>query len=606
MTNLHSQSVHDRSQWPRWSRRHSSQLWLLIVWIAIGAVLRFANLAAKSPWTDEFATLVFSLGHSFETIPLDQLITIDQLLEPLQPDTSTLSDVARYLSTEDVHPPLYFGLAHLWLQLFAPESGLVSLWAARALPALLGVLSIPAMYGLGLLTLRSHLIAQLAAAFMAVSPYGVYLAQEARHYTISIVWVIASLACCGMALRCIQRQRPLAWMAVLAWVIVNSLGVATHFFFLLTLAAETVALIAVGIVQHGRSLSQWLSPPWPRIYLAMAGTAAGIAVWIPFWLTIRSREITQWIQSDDGFNILSLINPLFQAAAAWVTMVLLLPVESSNLPIAIAAGGAMIVVFLWMVPLLWRGFRQQRRQTPEPVAFLGVTSFVFGAIALFFIITYGFGADLTRGARYSFVYFPGVILLLAGSLAACWQRSEPWGQGKGTKLDKDDLDKNDTETRSAIADSILRGYGKYAVIALWLVGLAGGLTVSHNLGYRKYYRPEQLVGQIQQISDAPVVIATTQSTLVHIGEMMGVAWQVQSDAALRFLLAHEQALPCEENCQATDTLESTVTNLAEPTDVWLVNFDAPVDLADQCTLDNAPPKVIYGYRYQVYHCHAET
>lgn len=595
----------------RWSHHYLFQLALLLAWMVIGVALRFANLAAKAPWTDEFATLVFSLGHSFETVPLDQLITPDQLLEPLQVDAASLSNVTRYLLSEDVHPPFYFGLAHLWLQLFSPEPGLVSLWAARALPALLGVLSIPAIYGLGLVTLRSQLIAHLAAAFMAVSPYGVYLAQEARHYTLSILWVIASLTCLGIALRCIQRQRLLSWLAVLSWIVVNSLGVATHFFFLITLAAETIALAVIGFIRNGRVISQWLSPPWPRIYLAMAGTAAGIAVWIPLWLTIRSREITQWIQSDDGFNLLSLINPLFQSAAAWVTMVLLLPVESSNLPIAIAAGAAMIVVFLWMVPLLWRGFRQQWQHIPEQAVLQGFTGFVLGAIALFFIITYGFGADLTRGARYSFVYFPGVIMLLACSLAACWQRSVPWRQREERKPNGAESGKAELGKKDAIATSILRGYGKYAVIALWLVGLAGGLTVSNNLGYRKYYRPEQLINQIQQLSDAPVVIATTQSTLVHIGEMMGVAWQIEPEAVAtelepRFLLAHEDALPCEENCQATNVLESTVANLAEPTDLWLVNFDAPVDLADQCVLDDAPPNIIYGYRYQLYHCREET
>lgn len=594
----------------RWNH-HFFQLALLLGWVVVGTALRFANLAAKAPWTDEFATLVFSLGHSFETVPLDQIITTDQLLAPLQVDAASLSDVTRYLLSEDVHPPFYFGLAHLWLQLFSTESGLVSLWGARALPALLGVFSIPAIYGLGLVTLRSQLMAHLAAAFMAVSPYGVYLAQEARHYTLSIVWVIASLTCLGMALRCIQRQRSLPWLTVLSWVLVNSLGVATHFFFLLTLSAETIALAVIGFTQRGQSINQWLRPPWPRIYLAMAGTAAGIAVWIPLWLTIRSREITQWIQSDDGFNLLSLINPLFQAAAAWVTMVLLLPVESSNLLIAIAAGAVMIVVFLWMLPLLWRGFRQQWQGISEQAVLQGLTGFVLGAIALFFIITYGFGTDLTRGARYSFVYFPGVIMLLACSLAACWQRSMPWVQREASKRNSDKLDTTNPGKWHAIANSILRGYGKYAVIALWLVGLAGGLTVSNNLGYRKYYRPEQLINQIQQRSEVPVVIATTQSTLVHIGEMMGIAWQIKPASAEptiapRFLLAHENALPCEENCQATDVLESTVANLAEPTDLWLVNFDAPVELANQCVLDDTPPQIIYGYRYQLYHCRKET
>ncbi len=61
-------------------------------------------------------------------------------------------------------------------------------------------------------------------------------------------------------------------------------------------------------------------------------------------------------------------------------------------------------------------------QQPENRLMIQVLSgFVVGAIALFFIFTYFLGIDLTRGARYNFVYFPAVIVLLGASLAICWQ-----------------------------------------------------------------------------------------------------------------------------------------------------------------------------------------
>jgi len=37
----------------------------------------------KTSLTDEFATLVFSLGNSFRTVPLEQAITLNTLLMPL-------------------------------------------------------------------------------------------------------------------------------------------------------------------------------------------------------------------------------------------------------------------------------------------------------------------------------------------------------------------------------------------------------------------------------------------------------------------------------------------------------------------------------------------
>src|SRR4028119_1759402 len=131
---------------------------LLTLWIAIGAGLRFTQLAGKSPWTDEFATLVFSLGNSYQTVPLDQAISLETLLQPLQPNNSAgASAVIHHLVTEDHHPPLYFVLAHWWMQLFPTSGEYISLWVARSLPALLGVASIPAVYGLGFLAFRRTL-----------------------------------------------------------------------------------------------------------------------------------------------------------------------------------------------------------------------------------------------------------------------------------------------------------------------------------------------------------------------------------------------------------------------------------------------------------------
>jgi len=49
--------------------------------------------------------------------------------------------------------------------------------------------------------------------------------------------------------------------------------------------------------------------------------------------------------------------------------------------------------------------------------------FILASIALFFGITYGLGADLTIAARYHFVYFPAVIVLLGATLAVCWDAS---------------------------------------------------------------------------------------------------------------------------------------------------------------------------------------
>ncbi|MGB7414632.1 MAG: hypothetical protein WA902_10525, partial [Thermosynechococcaceae cyanobacterium] len=72
---------------PRIKLKQRHHLFLLLVITALGIGLRLFNLTGKPPWTDEFATLVFGLGPSFKTIPLDQVITSEVLLRPLVPDS---------------------------------------------------------------------------------------------------------------------------------------------------------------------------------------------------------------------------------------------------------------------------------------------------------------------------------------------------------------------------------------------------------------------------------------------------------------------------------------------------------------------------------------
>ncbi|NEP08820.1 MAG: glycosyltransferase [Symploca sp. SIO2C1] len=569
------------------SRTFSFTLLLLLVSIVIGTALRFGNLTLKSPWTDEFATMVFSLGNSYQTVPLNQAISLDTLLEPLKPNPAAgASAVLRHLFDEDHHPPLYFLLAHWWTQLFPPVGNYVSLWAMRSLPALLGVASIPAVYGLSWLAFRSQLVAQLAAAMMAVSPYGIFLAQEARHYSLGILWIIASLSCLVVALQHLKHQKPLPLPVALSWIVVNSLGMATHYFFSLTLCAEAMVLIGFWVLRKIRKTS--FSPQWLRIGSVAAGTFFGCLVWLPVWQASREPEMIQWMISSNG-NIWTIVNPIFQSFAAWITMLFLLPVEVSARLVWIISGLVMLLFFIWVVPILYRGIKTQLKQSDTSLATGILGGFVCGAIALFFSITYLLGIDLTRGARYNFVYFPAVIVLVGAALAISWQPD--WEIG--------------------------RLGGKATVAIIWLMGFLSSLTVINNLGYQKYYRPDLLVSMMQQQSSVPVLIATTHNSLVQTGEMMGIAWELKhaiNSPALpinpQFLLAHQEQEQCVslsipgKNCPAFTTLQQALAQLPRPLDLWLVNFKASVGELPTCFAQETTqsPISVDGYTTQLYHC----
>lgn len=599
---------------------------LLLIWIAVGASLRLLNLTGKPPWTDEFATLVFSLGNSFKTVPLDQAISLETLLAPLHPNPANgASAVIHHLITEDHHPPLYFVLVHWWMQLFPADAGYVSLWAARSLPALFGVAAIPATYALGFLAFRSRLVAQLAAAIIAVCPFGIFLTQEARHYALGMLWVIASLCCLVIALQHLNHQKPIPIWIVLSWVIVNSLGIATHYFFSLTLCAEAIALIGFGILKGNLTSilkiksGKWRKsrplphaplspqetptphPSWWRLAIVAAGTLSGCLVWIPIFLTGYEPQMTQWIKSTHP-TILTLISPVFQALAAWITMLCLLPVESPSLPIAIASGAVMLVFLIYAIPLLYQGFTALLRQAESRLETGILGGFGLGAIALFFAITYLLGIDLTRGARYNFVYFPVFPVLLAAVLAIIW---------KGSTFADATLQTNCQTSTINPKSSGLNTKGKQAVTIIWLMGLLSGITVASNLGYQKYYRPDLLVPVIQQASSVPVVIATTHNTLVQTGEIMGLAWEFKRTKpklanSPQFLLAHQSQDHCEETaCPASITLQQTLAKLPRPMDLWLVNFKAPIQPEPpNCFAEDTSQyqTSVNGYASRLYHC----
>ncbi|OKH25143.1 glycosyltransferase [Hydrococcus rivularis NIES-593] len=562
----------------------SHNLLLLLLWTLIGCLLRFAQLTGKPPWTDEFATLVFSLGNDFNCVPLDRIISIATLLQPLQPNPdATISDVVSLLLDEDNHPPLYFVLAHLWMKLFPLGGDYVNLWAARSLPAIFGVISIPATYWLASVAFNSRLVAHLSAALMAVSPYGVFIAQEARHYTLAILFVIASLGCFIGAVKHLWYRTKLPIELVFLWIIINSLGLSVHYFFGLTLLAEALALIILFVSPSSRPHRLLLSKKLWRIGIVAAGAIATGLTWILILPKDYGNGMIDWIKYEKT-NPLALVSPVFQLLAAWITFISLLPVESSSLAIVIFSGFTMLIFFAWLFPKIKLGFQKLWKIPNTYLSTKILTNLIIIILFLFFILTYFWGIDITRGARYSFTYFPAIIILIGAILSTFWyERSHD----------------------SSILFKPHHNYPKKGFkmfLIVFLMGLLSAITVTSNLGYQKYYRPDLLVPIIQQKSaSVPILIATTHESLVQTGEMLGIAWELKQNALrsqVSFLLAHQER---KNSPEPMINLQKNLSQLSKPLDLWTVNFHANIKL-NNCQTDSQFFPYINGYSYQLYHC----
>jgi uncharacterized membrane protein len=608
-------------------------LWLLL-WTAIGAGLRLANLDGKPPWTDEFRTIVLSVGNSFGDVPIDRVINVRDLLAPLIPNPhATVGDIIHQISTEDRQPPIYFVLAYWWMKLFPTQAGFADLWAARALPAALGILTIPCGYLCTYAIFSRQIlasapeqpqrarfsfreatptIANFTAAMLAVSPYGVFIAQEARHYSLAILWMTISISCLAIVCQYLTSEQNLPIGTISIWVVVNILGVGTHSIFVVAPISQLMTVGAIWWWQLRQKIplasdsalapNHRLQSRWPRLLVAMLSPAAGVLVWL-WWLSSNVDLRSPSWMNNEPHQAIEILNPLFQILGAAISMMSLLLVEVTELPPAILSEQQidlniptvllsailMLAFFAWVIPILNRGVKRQLQCSQTQMGTLAIFCFTIISIGLYLIIPGLTGFDITRGARYHFTYFPSLTILIGLGLASCWQ------------------------SRPSIAKWVS---GKQAVAIVLMMGFVSSTIVASNYGYHKYYRPEQLIPPLALSAPRPVLIATTHDSLVQVGEMMGLAWEMRRTRSnwllnnTQFLLASQ--LPKlgdsagrtlrERDCRATQRLRETVDRFAQPIDLWLINFRAPINLPQTCARSKQFTRGVYGYQYQLYHC----
>ncbi|MGP1386701.1 MAG: glycosyltransferase family 39 protein [Thainema sp.] len=586
------------------AKHRGFQTGLLLLWCAIALVLRFTHLAQKPLWTDEFSTLVFGLGHSFQTIPLDQPISTDVLLAPLQPLPLTgVGAVTYHLFSESNHPPLYFILTHEWLKLFPIENPWVLTWAARSLSALFGVLTVPAIFLLGWVTFQSVLIAQLAAALMAVSPFGIYIAQEARHYTLPTMLGSLSLCCFVQAVRAICDRTRLNLGLVLSWIGLNALGIATHYFFVFVVTAQGMVLLGFFLWRSLGTMSEkpsnklsefwqsWSRPPWWHVFAAGLGTAISGAVWLPVIQSVQDDELTWWIYRLEGRIGLDWLQPVLETVAGVATMFFLLPIQGTTRAVEIGSIGLMLLLLIWLGGVWINGVRQyaQLHRSTQPQASLWATGgFLAAAIALMWFLSYAFNMSLTNGFRYNFIYYPAAILLFAVALAAGWQTT-----GGG----------------------IVRSQ-RWTTVVVLLLGIVGSLVVALDFGYQKTHRPDLVVDTLLQQSQDPVVMAMSHQTHGQTGRMMGIALELQRRSG-NLPIQSPQYILDHSVCQSrydlscynpTPKLKETLATLPRPFDLWLMNYHSGANLRDVNCEPTAPNETrrVDGYRFYRYRCQPMT
>jgi mannosyltransferase len=173
---------------------------------ALAAVLSVLWIGHKSMWVDETSSILRSYNWS------------DMWQELLHHEANMWS---------------YYILLHFWLKLGNGEA------FVRSLSALFAVATVPLLYLLGR-QLFDRRVGAIAATLLAVNPFFIQYAQEARGYTLVVCLVTLASYLFVLA---IERRSLILWAA---WAVCTTLGIYTHFFVALVCLVQLLSLPALG------------------------------------------------------------------------------------------------------------------------------------------------------------------------------------------------------------------------------------------------------------------------------------------------------------------------------------------------------------------------
>lgn len=295
-----------------------SILALSLLAILTGTAMRFMQLDSKVYWHDEAHTGLRVSGYTsrdfVEQVFSNQHLTREELLSYQHPSADQgYQDTLRALMSRPEHGPLYYLLARLGF--YGTEDARV---ATRGVAALLSLLLLPAAWWFwrelfpaaasplahqGRAGPQLHqnpqqythqelgLGAALLVALLALSPFQLVYAQEARQYGL---WAALTLMSCAALLRARRLNTGSAW---LQYALIVALGLYTHLMLAVVLVVQVL----------------WLSWEWyrvppmasarTRLLLALLGAGLLFSPWLAlFFSELRDvGDVTGWMKRPATF-----------------------------------------------------------------------------------------------------------------------------------------------------------------------------------------------------------------------------------------------------------------------------------------------------------------
>lgn len=333
----------------------------------------------RIPWGPAAVAAVVAFGivarfvaHSH--LWLDEALTVNIARLPL-------GDIPEALR-HDGSPPLYYVILHGWMELFGTTTVTV-----RALSGIFSVACLPLAWRVGL-RLGGRTTATAVLVMMALSPFAVHYATEARMYSLAMFLVLAG----GLALANLY-ERPSLRLGVAVALLTGAL-LLTHYYALYILAAAGALLLWMS----------WRGEERAAARRCLAATAAGSLLfvpWVPIFLYQAAHTGAPWGNSGRGLR--TVIDTLGVLVSGYR--------DAGPAPLLLAVGLIALAVF-------GRAVGRRRFEIDligrEPSRTLALLT--FGALLLAVGVSAATGQAFVP--RYASIAFPGVIILLALGVAS--------------------------------------------------------------------------------------------------------------------------------------------------------------------------------------------
>ena len=298
---------------------------LVIGLLVLGIVLRLTNLDLRPYWYDETYTSLQLSGYDDPEIRAEvegKIITAQDLAKYQypSPDKSVSNTVALIAKKEPQLTPLYFILLRFWVQLFGH-----SVLITRSFSALLSIMVIAAMYWLCRQLFVSQTTPWIAVSLVAISPFHLLYAQEARPV---IMWALTTLLSHIALWRAIRQPTATNWII---FTLATILNLYTYLFSVLVLLGQGIYLL----VQERGRLSK-------RLIAFAISSVVSMFCFVP-WMLVFVPNLSKANQGNSP----SILKAPFLYLARWLRNIGLLFADFS-----VGEQGTKIVLILYLVIIL--------------------------------------------------------------------------------------------------------------------------------------------------------------------------------------------------------------------------------------------------------------